>query len=149
MNTIALRQMDETDIDWVHTIEKQNYFNPWTRDGFQRALHEGINYIAESAERQPLGYLCMLTVVDELHLLNISVAPDYQGQGIATQMLETLLQRFEQTEYAVILLEVRRSNKIARRLYQKLGFEQDGIRKNYYPTPTGKEDAVLMSKRLR
>ncbi|WP_029935935.1 ribosomal protein S18-alanine N-acetyltransferase [Thiomicrospira pelophila] len=144
-----LKPLDESDLDWVMQIERQNYTHPWTRNGFERALHEGLNYLLMDVADSALGYCCMLPVLDELHLLNLSVAPDSQNKGVAKHALQAIFNRFENTEYSVILLEVRRSNKLARNLYRAMGFAQDGVRKNYYQcSPDGREDAILMSKRL-
>lgn len=144
-----LKSLDESDLDWVMQVEHQNYTHPWTRGGFERALHEGLNYLLMDKDDSALGYCCLLPVLDELHLLNLSVAPEAQNKGVAKQALQSIFSRFENTEYTIILLEVRRSNKVARNLYKALGFAQDGVRKNYYQCDIdGREDAILMSKRL-
>lgn len=144
-----LKLLDESDLDWVMQIERQNYTHPWTRAGFERAIHEGLNYLLMDLNNSALGYCCLLPVLDELHLLNLSVAANNQNKGVAKQALQAIFNRFENTEYSVVLLEVRRSNKAARQLYKTMGFEQDGVRKNYYQCSTGeREDAILMSKRL-
>lgn len=144
-----LKSLDESHLDWVLQVEHKNYTHPWTRGGFERALHQGLNYLLMDQNDSPLGYCCLLPVLDELHLLNLSVAPESQKQGIAKQALQAVFNRFEYTEYTVVLLEVRRSNKVARHLYKTLGFVQDGVRKNYYQCDiNGREDAILMSKRL-
>lgn len=141
-----LRQMDESDLDWAYGVELDNSPSPWSKDGFARALHQGINYVFCDHQGQRLGFCCLLPVVDELHVLNLSIERSYQGQGIGKQALQAVLQRFEQTHYRTVMLEVRRTNKIARRLYQTLGFTQDGVRKGYYATASGeREDAILMS----
>ncbi|MBE0492911.1 MAG: ribosomal protein S18-alanine N-acetyltransferase [Thiomicrospira sp.] len=144
-----LKPLDESDLDWVMQIEHQNYTHPWTRGGFERALHQGLNYLLMDASDAALGYCCLLPVLDELHLLNLSIAANCQNQGVAKLALQAIFSRFENTEYTVVLLEVRRSNKIARNLYKTMGFVQDGVRKNYYQCDIdGREDAILMSKRL-
>lgn len=145
-----LRQMDEADLPWVLQVEQRVQRSPWTFGGFERALHQGLNFILCDALNHNMGYVCLLPVVDELHLLNLSVDQPYQGQGVAKAALLALMQRFADSPYAMVLLEVRKSNKIARRLYASLGFEQDGLRKNYYAVEDGsREDALLLSKALR
>lgn len=143
-----LRLLDESDLDWVMQVEKQSHSHPWSRGGFERALHQGLNFIIADQQDQALGYCCLLPVLDELHLLNLTVAPNFQRQGIAKQTMLSAFSRFESTQYQVMLLEVRRSNKVARHLYQQLGFAQDGVRKNYYQMAEGREDAILMSRAL-
>lgn len=141
--------MDESDLDWVMLVEQKNHTHPWSRAGFELALHEGLNYMLLDSQNQSLGYCCLLPVLDELHLLNLSVAIDFQRRGVAKQALQSVFSRFENTQYSVVLLEVRRSNKVARNLYKTEGFVQDGVRKHYYQCEVqGREDAILMSKRL-
>lgn len=154
MNTssvVKLRSLQARDLDWVLAIERENYSLPWSRASFERALHEGVNFALyqPGLSAQPLGYCCLLTVVDELHLLNISLASSFQGQGLGRLAMTALFEHFSATQFNVMLLEVRRSNAAARRLYQTLGFERDGVRKGYYSTPDwGREDAILMSRHL-
>jgi ribosomal-protein-alanine N-acetyltransferase len=142
--------MDEADLPWVLEVEQRVQRTPWTLAGFERALHQGLNFILCDGHNQRLGYVCLLPVVDELHLLNLSVDQVYQGQGVAKSALLALWQRFEDSPFAIVLLEVRKSNRIARGLYSSLGFVQDGVRKNYYAVEDGtREDALLLSKPLR
>lgn len=141
-----LQPLDESHLDAVFAIEQANDPTPWSKAGFERALHQGINYVFCDVEDNLLGFCCLLPVVDSLDLLKISVAKEFQNQGVASAALQAVQAKFASTQYQSILLEVRRSNLAARHLYQKLGFAQDGIRKNYYQNPDGtREDAVLMS----
>lgn len=143
---VVLQALTEEDLDWVLQVENQNMQTPWTRGGFERALRDGENFLITQQDNTPLGYACLLTIADELHLLTFNIAPEEQSKGYGKQALEQIIQRFENTQFNTILLEVRRSNKIARNLYRSLGFEQDGVRKNYYQTEEGREDALLLSK---
>jgi len=94
------------------------------------------------------GFIVYSSVLDEGEILNIAVHPDYQGQGVARALLETALKDLRLNGVARCQLEVRVSNKAARSLYESLGFELDGVRKNYYPADIGREDALLLSKPL-
>lgn len=150
-----LRPMVESDLSWVLSIEKQAYDYPWTRSGFENSLDQGVNYILCSDAGRELGYACVLTVLDEAHLLNLCIAPDYQGLGVGRQALEKLKEKLKESAYQMMFLEVRDSNIPAQRLYEKCGFQRDGLRKNYYRCRSwdeerealleDKEDAVLMS----
>lgn len=152
----SIRPMTEGDLPAVLKIESQSYEFPWSRKGFENALDQGLNYVFCSVDDQILGYVCFLTVLDEVQLLNLCIAPGFQGKGIAARVLSQLAEKLLSSGYRVMFLEVRESNRSARKLYQKLGFKEDGIRKNYYQAWTerdgekvlGKEDAVLMSKPL-
>lgn len=91
------------------------------------------------------GYALFSTLLDEAELLQIAIDPGCQGRGLAAELLRFAMVRLAQEGVSRLMLEVRSSNHRAIRLYQRLGFEQDGVRKDYYPTATGREDAVLMS----
>jgi ribosomal-protein-alanine N-acetyltransferase len=136
--------MDEEDLPWVLQTEQSAYRFPWSMKGFESSLRQGINFVFCNAVESPVGYACLLPIVDELELLNFCVAPDYQGQGIGKKALLHLLARFEGSHYQAVFLEVRRSHSAAQKLYQGAGFEAVGTRPNYYRTETGKEDAILM-----
>ncbi|QCU90597.1 ribosomal protein S18-alanine N-acetyltransferase [Thiomicrorhabdus sediminis] len=151
-----MRTMEDRDLRHVAAIEQQAYDYPWTEAGFERCLEQGINFVFCDLDEQIIGYCCILTVLDEAHLLNLCVSPRVQGKGIGRQALVKILERL-QSRYSVVLLEVRESNHKARKLYQSLGFVEDGMRKNYYrcklwdeseqQISEDREDAVLMSYR--
>lgn len=137
--------MDESDLIWVNATELVAYEFPWTENGFIKAMDDGVCYIFSDVEDNPLGYACFIMVVDELHLLNFCISPEYQGQKIGQAAMQALLAHFKSFDYRVMLLEVRASNESALHLYQKVGFKVDGMRPNYYRAKEGKEDAILMS----
>jgi len=143
--TCFLRLMDDTDLDWAVCVEQRVHSVPWSRKGFEQSLTDGLSFLITDQQDLRLGYLVCLPVLDEVHLLNIAVDKPYQGRGVAQQALSALIARLADTKYSTILLEVRESNHVACHLYQKLGFKRDGLRKDYYPTPTGRENAQLMS----
>lgn len=147
--------MDESDLDWVMGVETSAYDFPWSRQGFEKALDDGLSYVFCDANQQPLGYACFLSVLDEVHLLNLCIDPKFHRKGVGAKALKALTAHFQSADFAVMLLEVRQSNP-AVRLYKKLGFVEDGVRPNYYPVKTlnnaektsQREDAILMSCRL-
>jgi ribosomal-protein-alanine N-acetyltransferase len=140
--------MTEADLDWVLKTEKQCYSFPWSKSGFIKVLDDGLAYLFFDNEQNKIGYACYLSVLDEIHLLNIAIHPNFQNQGVAKQVLLKMKDHFKELSFNCMMLEVRKTNP-AIKLYKKLGFQQDGIRKNYYPlTNKQKEDAVLMSRKL-
>jgi len=150
-----LRPMDETDLSTVHTIEQNAYDYPWSLQGFEKSLDQGLNYLLCSQSEEIIGYCCILPVLDEAHILNFCVSPDFHRQGVANEAFKKILSLLRESGFSVVLLEVRESNRAARCLYGKFGFNEDGIRKGYYRAQVWdetmnrvidtKEDAVLMS----
>jgi len=138
--------MDVRDLDAVSRIEAAAYAFPWTRGNFVDSLAAG--YLAEVLEdetRQLLGYFIAMAGVDEMHLLNITVAPAWQGQGLGRLMLQALADHARGRGMASLWLEVRESNRRARALYEQLGYAEVGLRRGYYPAAGRREDAVVMS----
>lgn len=147
--------MQDADISWVLSVEQRAYDFPWSLKGFENSLEQGLNYVFYSSDGQALGYCCILPVLDEAHVLNICVAPEFQGRGVARAAFLKVLEKLKGAAYSVALLEVRASNEPAAKLYQSLGFSKDGVRKGYYRANVWneelmelveeREDAILMS----
>lgn len=93
-----------------------------------------------------IGYICANYVIDEGHILNLAVHPDFRRSGVGTQLVEDLLEELKETDCRYIYLEVRLSNLEARKFYERFGFRVIGTRKNYYVSPN--EDAIIMMHRL-
>lgn len=143
--TLTLRHLEA-----VLRVEQQAYAHPWSRANFIDALKSGYQAQLLMAEDTLLGYFIAMKGVDEMHLLNITVAPAYQRQGWARVMLEalTLWARGQGADW--LWLEVRVGNVRARQVYESHGYRPVGQRKNYYPDTNGqREDALVMSLRLR
>jgi ribosomal-protein-alanine N-acetyltransferase len=150
-----LEPMKDSDLSWVLALEQRSYDFPWSLKGFENSLERGINSLFYCIKGQKLGYCCILPVLDEAHILNVCVARVHQGKGVATAALKKILTKLYLNGYQVALLEVRESNHSAIKLYQSLGFQQDGIRKDYYRTKCWnesqcelveeRENAILMS----
>ena len=150
-----LRPMEEADLPWVMSVEDRAYSFPWTMQGFENSLDQGLNFILCSSDGQSLGYVCLLTVLDEVHVLNYCVSPDFQKRGVGGAALLKLKEKLKDSGFSIILLEVRASNLAAQTLYLQNAFNKDGVRKDYYRSlewndalfcqQEVKEDAVLMS----
>lgn len=133
----------------VMRIEKLAYAHPWNEANFRDAIGAGYQAQMVTAAGEVLAYFVAMKGVDEVHLLNITVAPRYQGQGWARWMLEALAIWTRGQGVKWLWLEVRVGNRRAMRVYEQYGFCRVGLRKAYYPASPGKrEDAVVMSLRL-
>ncbi len=145
-----LRPMEYVDLEGVLAVERAAYSFPWTRGNFIDSLAAG--YLAEMLvdERAGLlGYYVAMTVVGEMHLLNLTVAPAHQRRGHSRTLLDELERRCRSQGLATLWLEVRCSNERARQVYARRGFAQVGLRRGYYPAGNGtREDAIVMSLAL-
>lgn len=130
----------------VLAIEQVAYTHPWTRGNFLDTLNAGYQAQCLLAGDELLGYFVAMKGVDEVHLLNITVAPAFQRQGWALVMLDALVLWARSQGAHWLWLEVRVSNARAQQVYQRRGFVRAGLRKAYYPAGDGqREDAVVMS----
>jgi ribosomal-protein-alanine N-acetyltransferase len=148
MEQLSIRPLAEADIPQVLAIETKVYQFPWTERNFTDSIHSGYLLHCLLRKHEVIGYIVMMEVVDEYHLLNISIREDLQGQGLGRYLLEWGLAQAKASQMQGMLLEVRPSNVPAQRLYEKLGFECLGVRKNYYPATQGREDALVLMKRF-
>lgn len=144
----ALRPMQMEDLDAVMAIENVVYTHPWSRGNFGDSLNAGYScWVIEEAGIM-LGYAVMMLVMDEAHLLNLSIARDFQGRGYGRALLEKMKELARRHGAINMFLEVRVSNYVAIALYGKAGFNEMAIRRKYYPSHLGREDAVLMGAAL-
>lgn len=136
-------------IDAVVQVEQRAYAHPWNRTNFLDALQSGYQAQVLLADETLLGYFVAMQGVDEVHLLNITVAPEFQGQGWSRVMLDALTLWARGRAAQWLWLEVRVGNTRALRVYEAQGYARVGLRKDYYPAGHGKrEDAVVMGLRL-
>lgn len=145
---IEIRKAELSDVAEIFIIEQDTHISPWSEKliaGSFSATHH--NYVAELGGKI-VGYLFTSLIAGELTLENICVAKKAQGHGIGHALMERLEQIANELVCFEIWLEVRASNFAAIALYEKTGFEQQGVRKNYYSIPdcTQKEDAILMKR---
>lgn len=142
----AFAPMAVADLDRVMAIECVAYPHPWTRGNFEDSLRAGYHAEMLVAGDDLVGYYVAMKGVDEVHLLNITVAPALQGQGWGRALLDALATWSRGQGAQWLWLEVRVSNDPAQRLYERYGFRRVGMRKGYYPAGHGRrEDAVVMS----
>lgn len=133
-------------LDALLSIEQQAHPLPWSRRHFTDALASGYRIDLLVADEHIVGYYVAMRGVDEAHLLNLTVAPDFQRQGWALMLLDALALWARSENLQWLWLEVRASNQRAQQVYQAYGFHAVGQRKGYYPSATGvREDAIVMS----
>jgi [ribosomal protein S18]-alanine N-acetyltransferase len=147
--TVELTPLTESDVEALVAVEKLSYSHPWTLGNFKDAFKADNLAQGLKAGDQWVGYFVAMHVLDEVHLLNITVAPTYQRQGWARCLLQSLSLWSQAHQASSLWLEVRESNARALKLYRAFGFEQVGLRKDYYPAGrSSREAAVVMRMAL-
>jgi len=143
---LRLRKMDHSDLPHVLKIEALNYEFPWSEGVFKdcfRAMNY-VNWVCEAPDDAIVGYCIISVMAGEAHIMNISVNPAFQRQGAGRKMMEHLIE-YARPRAEKMFLEVRPSNPNAIALYRKLGFQEIGVRKGYYPAKGGREDAIMFA----
>ncbi len=139
------RSMNASDVPQVAALEAICFHDPWSEKSIQGELTNPLScWITACIDGRVVGYVGSQTVLDESDMMNIAVAPDFRRCGIAEQLIAALVDALRARGSHSLTLEVRASNMPARALYEKLGFFEVGLRKNYYRTP--KEDALILRK---
>ena len=141
---ISFRRMSEADIDAVLKVEYAAFSHPWTRGIFLDGLKSYDCWLMFEGSQQ-IGHGVIQLILDEAHLLNITVKPQSQGRGLGLRLLEHLMGQARQQGARECFLEVRASNQSAYRLYERYGFNEIGRRRGYYPATEGREDALVMA----
>lgn len=141
-----IERLGITRVDELHAIELRGYPHPWSAKIMQDTFKAGTAcWALLDAQGRVLAYAFFSIAVGEAQLLNLCVDPDHHGKGFGRQMMQHLMQVAQDEFCTILLLEVRRSNTAARRLYESLGFNTLGVRKGYYPNGAGAtEDALVM-----
>ena len=137
--------MSEEDLDEVMAIETEVYPYPWTKGIFHDCLHVGYCCRVLKSNDKVVAYSIMSAAAGESHLLTIVVAPSEQGKGYGKIMLNQMIVLAISHHVTIMYLEVRPSNKNAIKLYHQRGFNEVGVRNNYYPAENGREDALIMA----
>lgn len=141
-------RMGEPHLDRVVTIERAVHVHPWTRGNFSDSISAGYHCWVAHREAALVGYGVVMIAAGEAHLLNLSVALDWQRLGIGSELTRFFVKLARDYGADRIYLEVRPSNAAARALYSTHGFAEVGVRRDYYPTADGREDAVIMERAL-
>jgi ribosomal-protein-alanine N-acetyltransferase len=144
---MRLRRMRDSDLPGVMAIENANYQFPWEEDLFRDCFKANYSCWVCDEDDVVLGYSILSIGAGEAHILNICVAPAEQGQGIGRKMLENLIE-VARGRAETMFLEVRPSNTVAIALYENMGFNEIGIRKGYYQSEHGREDAIMLAMQI-
>lgn len=145
-SVLVTAPMTAADLDEVWALECSVFPYPWSRNNFADSLASGYDcWTVRDPAGVLVGYYLLMYALDEAHLLDVAVAAKRQGQGLGRQLLEQLAARARSQGMASIFLEVRPTNERALAVYRRLGYEQIGRRKGYYPAgANGREDAIVM-----
>lgn len=141
---MIIRQADAADVDAIVKIEKLCFSQPWSHQAMYEELTQNklAFYLVGEIEGQVAGYAGLWWVVDEGHITNVAVRPEFRKRGIAKGIIQLLLDFTEKEGIMSHTLEVRRSNEAAKHLYANFGFTEEGVRKGYYQDDN--EDAIIM-----
>lgn len=141
---VRLRLMRESDIDRVYEIECAAFHDPWSRKSFVDEMKNlCARYVVVEEDNVVAGYAGMWLIIDEAHVNNVAVHPDYRGRGYGRLLMKQLMREaYRAAEIVCMTLEVRVSNDVAIGLYTSMGFEVKGRRPHYY-FDNG-EDAYIM-----
>ncbi|MEG6616613.1 ribosomal protein S18-alanine N-acetyltransferase [Peptococcaceae bacterium 1198_IL3148] len=141
---IKLIEMDLSHLPEVLSIEKVSFPTPWSQQAFiYEILQNNFSYYVVALDgAKVVGYGGMWLILDEAHITNIAVSPSSRGKKVGLMLMKHLMKKAVEFGAVRMTLEVRPSNDIARNLYKKLGFEERGLRKNYYNDTH--EDAIIM-----
>ena len=150
MEGIKIRKMIPADIGQVHSLAGKCFTTPWQSASFEYELanKDAILNVAV-LDNEIAGYVCLRTMLDVTHIMDIAVAPKMRRSGIGSMLIRSALQQLRRLKQEIdnVTLEVRESNIAAIGLYEKIGFKEIGRRKDYYKKPL--EDAVIMELDLK
>ena len=144
-----LLKMSVSDLGSVLETEVACYLDPWSQKIFEDCLSaasKGYCCMLAQIDGVTIGHAVFTVTLDEAELLNFCLAPLHQGRGLALEFLQNVIAYMRERGATRLFLEVRQSNAPARRLYASAGFVEVGVRKSYYPTSNGREDALLLSR---
>ena len=142
---MMITKMTQCHIPQIAELEKLCFHDPWSENSITSELDNKLScWLVALDKDQVVGYVGSQTVLGETDMMNIAIHPDYRKQGIASALINALIETLKERGSHSLMLEVRSSNEPAKSLYFKIGFESVGIRRNYYRNP--KEDALILRK---
>lgn len=149
IESFSIRPMLESDVPAVLAVEQAAYEFPWTEGIFSDCMRIGYSCWALTTEQGMSGHAVMsLMAPGECHVLNVCVRPDLQGAGLGRELMNHLIDTARGYGVTLMLLEVRPTNLAALELYRSLGFNEVGLRKDYYPARGGREDGLVLALEL-
>ena len=142
---MIITKMLQCHVPQIAELEKICFNDPWSENSIASELDNRLScWLVAIADDKVVGYVGSQTVLGETDMMNIAIHPDNRKQGIATELINALIEGLNERGSHSLMLEVRASNEPAKSLYLKLGFEVVGVRKNYYRNP--REDALILRK---
>lgn len=147
-DSLQFRPMLPSDIDRVMKVEREVYEFPWTERIFNDCLRVGYLCWLALKDEEVVGHAVISVIAGESHMLNLSIARRHQRRGYGRQFVEFLVNEARERDAQTMLLEVRPSNIAAINCYNSAGFNEIGSRKDYYPAPGGREDALLFARQI-
>lgn len=146
--TATIRVMNIQDIGHIMEVEHASFTCPWTEEAFYNELSQNVfaHYFVAEVNQKVIGYCGVWIIIDEAHITNVAVHPQYRGQKIGKALMEQIIHYSIQQGARKMTLEVRESNKLAQYMYGQLGFVSAGMRKGYYTD--NQEDAIIMLAKL-
>jgi [ribosomal protein S18]-alanine N-acetyltransferase len=144
VDSFVFRYMKEEDIDQILEVEHASFATPWSREAFYNEIYNNkfAVYIVLEEDNKIIGYCGAWVVIDEAHVTNVAILPAYRGRHLGEALLRKMMTVAKDMGARSMTLEVRVTNNVAQSLYRKLGFQNGGIRKNYYTD--NQEDALVM-----
>ena len=142
---IEIKEMTISNLNDVYNLEIETYEYPWSKNILQGCVINKYDCFVATINKKIIGYLIAKISSPESHILNLTTDVNYRNIGIASQFLEMVILKCRLVKSNIIFLETRLSNSPAISLYIKFGFKEIGVRKNYYKSKNGREDAVIFS----
>lgn len=141
---MKVRPMQTSDLERIMEIEQASFPTPWSPYAFTSELTENeyARYFCLELDERVVGYMGLWFILEEGHITNVAIAPDYRGKRLGEILMQTVMERMAKEGMERMTLEVRASNLRAQSLYRRLGFEKAGVRKGYYSD--NQEDALIM-----
>ena len=142
---IQIKQMTDAHVAQIAALEKLCFSDPWSENSVASELNNPLSLWLVALDGETVaGYVGSQSVLDGADMMNIAVHPDYRRQGVARELVAELTDALAEKGVKILALEVRQSNAPAIALYEQLGFQQVGLRPNYYRNP--RENALIMRK---
>ena len=137
-----------SDLDGIYMIEQESYAHPWTKGILKDCINNHYDFYIAKYNDNIIGYIIAKISIYETHILNLTISKNFRSDGIASQLLEMVFAKCFIMNSLNLYLETRVDNIPAIHLYEKHGFRRIAIRKDYYKTPDGREDAIVFKKVL-
>ncbi len=146
---MVTRKMQLSDVSQVFNIERKSFSMPWSLESFEKeiTINKAAHYFVIEVSNTVVGYMGLWKIFDEGHITNIAIDPEYRGKRYGSTLLKYVLDEMMCLGVESFTLEVRESNEVAIKLYERFGFVTQGVRKKYYADT--QEDALLMWKNFK